>query len=220
MSAIVSFCPPLLLPKNFLFLSQSTKLQTFSANHCGIYLANPATKIRQKRDNEATNGKKRQMAKDKQHKNEALRLHKLGVEPSRIAAKLGISVRTIQRWLKDEKPVSVSIVSTKADKRSPPSIVKNGAVCRDKFDLTFSRKTAIRLMNLAALALNTLEEVLANPDARPADKLRAAKILGDWLDVGAPARYVAQVSTNSPSFSAQPPPKALQAVDEDEEDEE
>lgn len=167
------------------------------------------------------------MTKDKQHKNEALRLHKSGVVPSKIASKLGTSVRTIQRWLRDEKPVPVSVVSTEAAKDATEPIAKNVAVCRDKFDLTLSRRTAIRLMNLSCTALDAVEAVLNNPDARPADKLRAAKIVGDWLNVGAPARYIVELSTCSPSFlerrnsevppSSPPPDRGLQAVDEDEE---
>jgi hypothetical protein len=160
------------------------------------------------------------MAKDKQHKNEALRLHKTGMEPSRIAAKLGTSVRTIQRWVRDEKPVPVSIVTTKADKEMPAPTTKNVATISNKLDLGFSRRMAIRLMNLSTAAVDALEEILSNPDARATDKLRAAKILGDWVGVGAPARYATLVSTNSPSFnaspaSAQPPAKILQAMDED-----
>jgi hypothetical protein len=114
--------------------------------------------------------------------------------PSKIAAKLGTSVRTIQRWLKDEKPVSVKVVTMKADKDSNPPTLKMSAKCRDnaasdRFDIGLSRRMAIRLLNLSEAALGAVEECLNDPDARRTDKLRAAALIGDWLGLGSPARH-------------------------------
>lgn len=118
------------------------------------------------------------MAKTDQRKNEALRLHRNGMAPSKIATKLGISLRSVQRWLKDETPVSIQVVAMPADKDLPPSVPTD---CRNKFDMTLSRRMAIRLLNLSEAALNAVEDTLSDPDARRTDKLRAAKLVGDWL---------------------------------------
>jgi hypothetical protein len=112
--------------------------------------------------------------------------------PSKIAAKLGTSVRTIQRWLKDETSVSVKVVTMKADKDTNPPTSKMSQKCRDnsdRFDIGLSRRMAIRLLNLSEAALNTVEETLLDPDARRTDKLRAAALIGDWLGLGSPVRH-------------------------------
>jgi hypothetical protein len=121
------------------------------------------------------------MARSSEQKNEALKLHKSGMAPSRIAEKLGTSARTIQRWLKDESPVKLKIVAMKADKDVVPSVAKNVATSNEKFDIGLSRRMAIRLLNLSDAALTAVEDCLSDPDARRADKLRAAALVGDWL---------------------------------------
>lgn len=60
--------------------------------------------------------------------------------------------------------------------------------CRE-FDVTLSRRMRIRLLNLSESALNVVEDTLNDPDARRADKLRAAKLVGDWVGIGTPARH-------------------------------
>lgn len=129
------------------------------------------------------------MSKNDQRKNEALRLHKSGMVPSKIATKLGVSARSVQRWLKDETPVPVRVVAMESDEAIPPPIRKNVADCNDEFDLTLSRRMAIRLLNLSEAALGAVEETLSDHDARRADKLRAAKLVGDWLGLGSSARH-------------------------------
>lgn len=136
----------------------------------------------------------RQMAKDERQRNEALKLHKSGMAPSKIAAKMGISARTIQRWIKDETPVSVRVVTMKADKDIALPTPKVSQKCRDNsdtdsFDIGLTRRMAIRLLNLSEAALGAVEDTLTDPDARRADKLRAAALLGDWLGLGSSARH-------------------------------
>jgi hypothetical protein len=48
---------------------------------------------------------------------------------------------------------------------------------------------AIRLLNLSHTALNVVEDTLLDPDARRTDKLRAAKLVGDWIGLGSQARH-------------------------------
>jgi transcriptional regulator with XRE-family HTH domain len=107
-------------------------------------------------------------------------LHKSGMAPSRIAEKLGTSARTIQRWLKDESPVKVKVLAMKADESVPQSVAKTVATS-EKFDIGLSRRMAIRLLNLSDAALTAVEDCLSDPDARRADKLRAAALVADWL---------------------------------------
>lgn len=139
------------------------------------------------------------MAKSEKQKNEALRLHKGGMAPSKIAAKMNVSTRTVQRWLRDETPVPVQVVAMKADSDVPQSMAKNVTNCRDKFDFNLSRRMAIRLLNLSEVALDAVEATLTDPDARRSDKLRAAKLVGDWLGLGSAARHASGNFVSVPS---------------------
>ena len=160
------------------------------------------------------------MSKNDQRKNEALRLHKNGIVPSKIATKLGVSARTIQRWLKDETPIPVKVVAMKADEDIPPPARKDVADC-DKFDMTLSRRMAIRLLNLSEAALGAVEDTLNDPDARRADKLRAAKLVGDWLGMGTASKHPSGDLVAAPrrveqvfgvSLVNSPPPKPSQPI--------
>ncbi len=97
---------------------------------------------------------------------------------SKIAAILKVSSRTIQRWIKDESPVKVKVVAMKADKDVSHNVAKD-VVTSDEFDLSFSRRMAIRLVKLSEAALDAVEDCLRDPDARRADKLRAASMIVD-----------------------------------------
>lgn len=83
------------------------------------------------------------MLKNKRLKIEALKLHQGGVSTSQIAAKLKVSARTIQRWLKDETSVSVQVFGTMADQDAPLSFPKDIEKRRDEFDTEFSRRIAV-----------------------------------------------------------------------------
>lgn len=120
------------------------------------------------------------MAKNSELKKEALRLRQAGMAVSKIAAILKVSSRTIQRWIKDESPVKVKVVAMKADKDVSNNVAKD-VVTSDEFDLSLSRRMAIRLVNLSEAALDAVEDCLNDPDARRADKLRAASMIVDWL---------------------------------------
>lgn len=149
--------------------------------------------------------------------------------PSKIAAKMGTSSRTIQRWIKDETTVPIRIQTLKIDKDSTPPTSKMSHFCRDnsdRFDIGLSRRVAVRLLNLSEMALEAVESTLSDPDARRADKLRAAALVGDWLGLGSPARhpsgmYVSIADRLGEVFavdlvpSSPPPAKALPPTDED-----
>lgn len=134
----------------------------------------------------------RQMAKDERRRNEALKLYRSGMAQSKIAAKMGISSRTIQRWIRAQTTVPVRIEGMTADKDFTPPTSKMSQKCRDNsdnFDIGLSRRMAIRLLNLSEAALGAVEGTLTDPDARRADKLRAAALIGDWLGLGSSARH-------------------------------
>ena len=176
---MVGLCPSLSC-RVFVATSQATppELQELAPQDSTF-----ATKTR---DNEATScdkRQKRQMTSKSQQKNEALRLHKKGMVPSRIAEKLKVSARTIQRWIKDEIPITTTVVAMQADTDLPQSITPDIEATRE-FDFNLSRRMAIRLLNLSESALDVVETTLKDPEVRRSDKLRAAKLVGDWLGLG------------------------------------
>lgn len=127
------------------------------------------------------------MARNPKQQQAALRLHKQGMPVAKIASKLKISARTIQRWLKAESPIPVRVEVLSVDNETVQNDAAIGAsgVGSEDFDLSVSRRTAIRLLKLSESAITAIEECLANPDARTADKLKAAQIAGFWLGIGA-----------------------------------
>jgi hypothetical protein len=90
--------------------------------------------------------------------------------------------------VRDAAPVSVKVVAMKADTEFSQPVREDITDCRE-FDLTLSRRMAIRLLNLSHTALNVVEDTLLDPDARRTDKLRAAKLVGDWIGLGSQARH-------------------------------
>lgn len=125
------------------------------------------------------------MARNERTKTQAFKLLKEGLEHREIAKKLNVSLRTIQRWAKESEPLPVTVMveefNDKADDKDHP---KN-TLPNPEFDITLSRRVAIRLLNLSEAAIATVEETLSNPYTSTANKLRAAKIAGDWLGMGA-----------------------------------
>lgn len=127
----------------------------------------------------------------------ALRLHRQGVPKPQIAAKLGISVRTIQRWLLEESPVPIEGEGEVGHDLSTPS-----SCISERFDATTTRQTALRLMKLSEAAIAVVEDTLSNPYVKQADKLKAAQIVGDWLGLGAtPANFISITERVERTFS-------------------
>jgi hypothetical protein len=92
-----------------------------------------------------------------------------GVKHTDIARELNIHHRTIKRWLKlDEFTEALEGVSYRPVPVSSVEVVNSHQARRD------------RLERLLDKALDTLEDCLDNPDAKPSDKIRSAQIIGDW----------------------------------------
>lgn len=84
----------------------------------------------------------------------------------RIAADLGVSTKTIQRWLK--KPEFAQAL-TDVQVRTLEQAVEAAA-----------EDISGQLQRLVPKAIKTLETYLDDPKARGSDRLRAAQILGNW----------------------------------------
>ena len=127
------------------------------------------------------------MSEKKRTKTKAFKLLKEGLGHREIAEKLNVSLRSIQRWVKEAEPLPVKVlVEEVSDKTTPHS--------SHEFDLTLSRRIAIRLLNLSEAAIGAVENTLSDPDTSTANKLKAAKIAGDWLGLGADASLYSEPS--------------------------
>jgi DNA-binding MarR family transcriptional regulator len=95
------------------------------------------------------------------------------VQQKDIAKELGISDRTIQRWLKlDEFKDALEGVSYRPVAVSAVEVVNSHEKRRE------------RLEKLLDKAVDMLEATLDNPDARTVDKLKACQLIGDWSGAG------------------------------------
>lgn len=139
----------------------------------------------------------------------ALRLNRQGIATSKIAAKLGVSIRTIQRWLLAEAPLPSEDDQTQALDDSQASEPESGhelstPSSRDSegFDEAVASRTALRLMKLSEAAIGAVEDCLSNPYVKTSDKLKAAQIVGDWLGLGAtPANFISITERVERTFS-------------------
>ena len=139
----------------------------------------------------------------------ALRLNHQGVPTAKIAAKLGVSIRTIQRWLlaeaslpseDDQTPGLENLEGFKPESGydfSTPS----SSDC-ERFDEDVARLTALRLLKLSAKAITAIEDTLDNPYVKQSDKLKAAQLVGDWLGLGAtPQNFLSITERVEQTFS-------------------
>lgn len=95
------------------------------------------------------------------------------VEQKVIAKELGVSDRTIQRWLKlDEFKEGLEGISYRPVAVSAVEVVNAHQSRRE------------RLESLLDKAIDTLEATLENPDVRTCDRLKAAQMVGDWAGAG------------------------------------
>jgi len=115
---------------------------------------------------------------------EAFRLLRNGMRCQKVAEKLNLSPRTIQRWAKEIEPIPIKVlsddVSDKISDETPPENPNPSP----HTEMILSRSVAVRLLNLADAAIGAVETVLADPDATYATKLKAARLAGDWLGLG------------------------------------
>jgi hypothetical protein len=135
--------------------------------------------------------KGKNMAKPEKEKTkiEAFRLLKNGMRCQKVAEKLSLSPRTIQRWAKEIEPIPIKISDDEtSDKTSDETPQENPNPSHDT-EIILSRSVAVRLVRLADAAIGAVEEILASPDASTANRLKAAKIAGDWLGLGISQPY-------------------------------
>jgi hypothetical protein len=122
-------------------------------------------------------------------KTEAFRLLKNGMRCQKVAEKLNLSPRTIQRWAKEIEPIPIKVSSVETnDKTSDNTPPENPNSSQDT-EIILSRSVAIRLIRLADAAIGAVEAVLNDPDATYPTRLKAAKIAGDWLGLGIQSPY-------------------------------
>jgi hypothetical protein len=96
----------------------------------------------------------------------ALAMFSEGLTSNEIATRLKVSVRTIQRWQKlPEFIKAVTDIHQKATQTTVETTASN---------------ISNRIQSLLPKALNCIESLLDDPDARAADKLRACNLVGSW----------------------------------------
>jgi Homeodomain-like domain len=89
-----------------------------------------------------------------------------------IAKELGVSERTIQRWLKlDEFQDALEGVSYRPVAVSAVDVVSSHKSRREKLD------------SLLDTSLDVLESVIINGDCKTSDRIRACQIVGDWQGI-------------------------------------
>ncbi len=99
-----------------------------------------------------------------------------GHSQQEVADAVGVSRRTISRWLKQEdfKNLSYGLVGrTQLPQQAPQSLSKSS---RNFKSLTPK--------DLVDDALEAVREILQDPDSRNADKLKAAMLVGTWVGLG------------------------------------
>ena len=134
------------------------------------------------------------MARNEKTKTRAFKLLKEDVGHREIAEKLNVSLRTIQRWAKEIEPVPIKVLVEEFNDKTNEKIPPQNPLSNHQFDVTLSRRVAIRLLHLSETAIAAVEDTLSNPDTSTANKLKAAKIAGDWLGLGENATMYAETS--------------------------
>jgi transcriptional regulator with XRE-family HTH domain len=107
-------------------------------------------------------------------KQKALNMMAKGMGTSEVAKQLGVSQRTIQRWIKSEG-VSNPVMDI-CDEVVRRVAVRVDATIGDELKLQ-----ALQLLRLSGKSLNCLEEIIDNPETRTADRLKACQIVGEWV---------------------------------------
>ncbi len=89
-----------------------------------------------------------------------------------VAEALGISTKTIQRWLKKpEFAQALADVQVKTVEKAVEAVATD---------------ISGQIQRLVPKAIKTLETYLDDPKARGSDRLRAAQILGNWAGLNQP----------------------------------
>ncbi len=104
---------------------------------------------------------------------QAARLLAAGQTQEEVGKQVGVSRRTISRWLATEqfKNLSFGLLNSTSPEKVKPEILSRHTDDENQED---------DLNSLVPLALKTLRDILSDPDSRKVDKLRAATLLGEW----------------------------------------
>ncbi|MUG98748.1 hypothetical protein F7734_43235 [Scytonema sp. UIC 10036] len=138
------------------------------------------------------------MKNSKKAKELAWKLYQQKETSDSIAVRCKVSRRTVQRWFKEFEQTPIIITGkgetpesedfqantvTALSLTTPLPILERIANLEpgETLDLTISSRMAIRLLNLAEIALATVEDCLTNSDIKPSDRLKAAQIVGQWV---------------------------------------
>jgi transcriptional regulator with XRE-family HTH domain len=97
-----------------------------------------------------------------------------GLSQEETGKQVGVSRRTISRWLcKEEfKNLSFGLVNSSSSSTKNEAEIQSTSQTNDE--------SSCELSHLVPLAFMTLENILTDPDARKADKLKAATLIGQW----------------------------------------
>ncbi len=150
------------------------------------------------------------MTTEKEAKNLALKLYLQGESTDEIALECGVTRRTIQRWIKEfeRTPINLTVQENVTDEKQEDVRFEKQESVRDEkqnvsenikqeiipvletivshkrketLDLKITSKLAIKLLSLTELAMESVENCLADPDTKTADKLKAAQLVGNWV---------------------------------------
>jgi hypothetical protein len=118
----------------------------------------------------------------------ALAMFSEGLTSNEIATRLKVSIRTIQRWQKlPEFIKAVTDIHQKATQTTVETTASN---------------ISNRIQSLLPKALNCIESLLDDPDARAADKLRACNLVGSWAGLTQQKLVNQSPQTEQPQSSA------------------
>lgn len=106
-------------------------------------------------------------------KEQAFTLFARGYPHPEISKEISVSTRTLTRWKGDYE---IQINSRTATKPKSDSEIAT----------TAQNTTVQRIDDLLDLALDNLEDILADEETKKVDKLRAISIVGEWARLGKP----------------------------------
>jgi transposase len=101
-----------------------------------------------------------------------------GLTPSAISKDIGVSERTIQRWLKLPE---FKAALAEIQERSTTKVI-----------VEVSDDISARIQSVIPKAISTLESYIENPEARGSDRLRACHIIGAWAGLNQPQKQESQ----------------------------
>jgi hypothetical protein len=99
-----------------------------------------------------------------------------------VGDQVGVSRRTILRWLKQEdfRNLSFGLVGRVSQSPQPAQPQPH-----QRSSQTHRQSGSLRVEDLVPDVLETLHEILTNPEARTCDRLKAAALIGEWAGLGA-----------------------------------